>query len=135
MVELEGKRNTCQRRLLLELILRADGHVDADELYRQAREQEPRLSLSTVYRNLKLFKRLGLVDECHLGDEHHHYEARVGEHHHLTCLCCGRVVEFDSPVVQNLKQGLAAENDFEIVAAEIRLEGYCARCRQSGKRD
>lgn len=83
---LPGKRATSQRKILLDLIQRANGHVDADELYRRAREQEHAISLSTVYRNLKLFKDLGLVEERHFDEEHHHYESKdVAEHHHLLC--------------------------------------------------
>jgi len=63
--DLKGQRVTSQRRLLLDLIRQSEGHLDADELYRLAKEREPRISLSTVYRTLRLFKELGLVEERH----------------------------------------------------------------------
>jgi len=71
-----GMRVTNQRALLLELIRQGKGHLDADELYRRAREKQPRLSLSTVYRTLQLLKKLGLVEELHFDENHHHYEVR-----------------------------------------------------------
>ena len=74
---LDGKRVTGQRRLLLNLIQEAEGHLDADELYRQAKEREPKISLATVYRTLRLFKDLGLIEERHFVEEHHHYEAKA----------------------------------------------------------
>ena len=77
-----GMRATGQRALILEIIRR--GHPDADEIYRQARAKQPRLSLSTVYRTLRVFKELGLVEELHLDEAHHHYEAKPSsEHQHL----------------------------------------------------
>ncbi|MFC2058688.1 Fur family transcriptional regulator [Chloroflexota bacterium] len=128
---LGGRRSTAQRRLLLDLIQQADGHLDADELYRRAREQESSISLSTVYRNLKLFKDLGLIEERHFGEEHHHYEARAAtEHHHLVCLCCGEVLEFENQLTERLKHKVGKEKEFLVTNAEIHLTGYCARCQQ-----
>jgi len=60
-----GMRVTNQRALIMEIIRQGQGHLDADEIYRRAREKEPRLSLSTVYRALQMFKKLGLVEELH----------------------------------------------------------------------
>ncbi len=125
-----GQRMTPQRRLLWEIIIEAGGHLDADELHRRAREHEPRISLSTVYRNLQLFKKLGLVEERHFAENHHHYEAKGHlEHYHLVCLGCGRVIEFESPLVERIADRIRAENRFEVTGAEIHLEGYCSRCR------
>lgn len=126
-----GQRVTWQRRLLLDLILEAGGHLDADELFRRAKEREPRISLSTVYRNLRLFKKLGLIDERHFAEEHHHYEVKdTSEHYHLVCLGCGRVIEFESPLMKQVKDKVGMENRFEITGAEIRFEGYCSSCRK-----
>lgn len=128
-----GERVTWQRRLLLDLISQAGGHLDADELFRRAKEREPRISLSTVYRNLRLFKKLGLVDERHLSENHHHYEIKSpAEHYHLVCLSCGRVIEFGSPLLQRIENQIRRENQFEVTGAEIRLQGYCSRCRGRG---
>jgi Fur family ferric uptake transcriptional regulator len=128
---LKGQRNTSQRRLLLDLLRQSQGHLDAEELYRLAKEREPRISLSTVYRNLSLFKELGLVEERHFTEEHHHYEVkRKKEHHHLVCLSCGRVAEFESHFARQMKEDISQRTGFEILGGEIYLEGYCERCRQ-----
>ena len=130
MQELSGQRVTSQRRLLLDLLRHSEGHLDADELYRLAKEREPRISLSTVYRALSLFKELGLVEERHFADEHHHYEVkRKREHHHLVCLGCGKVVEFQSPLTKRIKEDVSLRSGFEILNASVSLEGYCERCR------
>ncbi|MFQ6014007.1 MAG: Fur family transcriptional regulator [Anaerolineae bacterium] len=129
----QGKRVTLQRMLLLKIIQESDGHLDADEIYRLAKKKDPRLSLSTVYRTLSLLKELDLVEELHLEEEHHHYEV-VGsaEHHHLICMSCGSIIEFESPLTEQLKGEIAEENDFEISGIHIDLTGLCAQCREGG---
>jgi len=130
VLNVSGLRATGQRALILDIIRRGGRHLDADEIYLQARKKEPRISLSTVYRALQKFKELGLVDEFHFDDNHHHYEARAAsEHHHLKCLGCGAVIEFDYDLLGNLTRKVPEAGDFEVVQAELRVAGYCARCR------
>ena len=129
-LDVSGLRVTNQRLLVLQVIQQGQGHLDADEIYRRAREQNPRLSLSTVYRTLQAFKKLGLIEELHIDEGHHHYEKRSTQHHHLVCLGCGRVVEFQYPSANLIKKNVREARDFEITSSEIRMTGYCPRCRQ-----
>lgn len=129
-----GLRATNQRALLLEIIRRGEGHLDADEIYRRAREKQPRISLSTVYRSLQAFKKLGLVEEVRFDETHHHYEVKPSsEHYHLVCVGCGRVIEFYYPIARYIKRNVAEAKEFKITSTEIRIMGYCSRCRQSIK--
>ena len=124
-----GLRVTHQRALIMEIIRR--GHLDADEIYRRARQKNPRLSLSTVYRTLQMLKKLNLVEELHFDEEHHHYEAKPSaEHHHLVCLGCGRIIEFHYPLSRYIRENVAEAKNFDITGTEIRISGYCPRCRQ-----
>ena len=127
-------RVTNQRALILEIIRHGKGHLDADEVYRQAREKQPHFSLSTVYRTLRMFKKLGLVEELHFDETHHHYEVKSpAEHHHLACLGCGKIIEFRYPLSRYVKRNVPEAKDFDIVDAEIRMTGYCPKCRQGEK--
>jgi len=129
-----GLRITNQRTLILDIIRQGRGHLDADEVYRRARKKQPRLSLSTVYRTLQTLKKLGLVEEVHFDDAHHHYEIKPStEHYHLVCLGCGRVVEFQYPLAHMVKRNVTEAKDFEITGSEVRMTGYCSRCRQGNK--
>ena len=129
-----GRRVTHQRALITEIIRQGRGHLDADEIYRRAREKEPRLSLSTVYRTLQMLKKLGLVEELHFDDNHHHYEVKPSvEHHHLVCLGCGRVIEFHYSLSRYLRKKVPEAKDFDITETEVRMTGYCAECRRSQK--
>jgi len=124
-------RVTNQRALIMEIIRQGRGHLDAGEIYRQAREKEPRLSLSTVYRTLQALKKLDLVEELHFDEEHHHYEVKpAAEHHHLVCLGCGRVIEFNYPLSRYLKKNVPAAKDFDVAETEVTMTGYCPECRQ-----
>jgi Fe2+ or Zn2+ uptake regulation protein len=124
-----GLRMTNQRALILGII--RQGHLDADEVYRQARDKQPRLSLSTVYRTLRMLKKLGLVDELHFEETHHHYEVKPSaEHHHLVCLGCGKIVEFECSLSQRMRQDIARKKGFEVTGVEVNMTGYCSKCRQ-----
>lgn len=130
-----GRRITSQRRLLLDILNNAEGHLDADELYRRAKICEPHISLSTVYRTLKLFKELGMVQERHFTEEHHHYEVKpTAEHYHLICLGCGMVTEFESPQIRKIAGVIGGGKGFEVTGSEMYVEGYCPNCRKL-KRD
>jgi Fur family ferric uptake transcriptional regulator len=129
-----GFRLTSQRALILEIINQGSGHLDADEVYRLARERQPSISLSTVYRNLQALKKLGLVKELHFDESHHHYEAKpAAEHHHLVCLGCGKIVEFGCQLSSQLRQEIAREKGFEVTSVEVHMTGYCPECRRKRK--
>ena len=131
-LNLAGARTTNQRALILEII--RQGHLDADEIYRRAREKQPRLNLSTVYRTMRMLKELGLVEELHFDEAHHHYEMkRHAEHHHLVCLGCGKVVEFNCLLSPKMKENIGRKKGFEVTGAEVRMTGYCSECRVKKK--
>ena len=133
-LSMPGLRVTNQRALILEIIRQGKGHLDADEVYRRAREKQPRLSLSTVYRTLQTFKKLGLVEEHHFDEDHYHYEVKPPvEHHHLVCVSCGKVVEFKCPLSQKMKEDVSREKGFEVTDVEVSMRGYCSQCRRSRK--
>lgn len=127
---------TAQRQLLLQLIRDASGHIDAKELYRRASSQDESISLATVYRSLRLFLELGLVEERRLGQSSHHYELRhTVEHQHFICRDCGKVIEFQNPLIDKLVGTVQAEQGFSVTKAEFYLEGYCHECRASTEKD
>jgi Fe2+ or Zn2+ uptake regulation protein len=134
---LPGLRITNQRALILEILRQGKEHMDADEVYRLARKKQSHISLSTVYRNLQMLKKLGLVDEVHFDEDHHHYEVRtpadtnsVAEHHHMICQKCGQIIEFTYPLAELIEAKVAEAQGFKITATETRVLGICSRCRE-----
>jgi Fur family transcriptional regulator, ferric uptake regulator len=125
-----GKRITSQRALLLELLQESSAHLDADELYRRARQRNPRINLTTVYRTLNLLKASGLVEPSYLTHDHRReqFESKpTTEHYHFTCIQCGRVIEFESPLIEQLRREVKREFGVEFTHGCLCFEGYCAQ--------
>ena len=129
---LSGQRLTAQRLLLLELVEKTEGQLDVYEIYRRAKERNRKISLSTVYRALRLFTDLGIVDDLQRDEHHYHTPKLSHEHYHLVCLGCGQVVEFESKLVDALKESVGSRHNFDVTRGEVNLSGYCERCRPSG---
>ena len=131
LLRFRGKRLTRQRRLILEVLAGLDGHFDAFELHRRVKEFDPGISLATVYRTLNVLEEVGLVREADIGAGREVYEvAKGGEHHHLVCVRCGRIVEFSCSHCEETHRRLAERYGFEIVSAQVLLQGYCPECRK-----
>lgn len=130
-----GRRLTPQRRLILQVLEESSGHLDADALYDRVKAHDAKISLATVYRTLAVFRKIGLIEEHRLGQDHGHYEAmREGPHYHFTCLGCGEVIEFDTPLVAQIEQTLGAQKGVRITSTHLHISGYCARCRNNADR-
>jgi Fur family ferric uptake transcriptional regulator len=128
-----GVRLTRQRQILLDLIDQSGQHLDAERLFKLAREKDPKLNRVTVYRTLKLLKAGGLVDELdlmhHDGDQHY-YETRLKqEHAHVICLRCGKIEEFFGDLLQKMREQIESHFGFEIVLARTEVGGYCSHCQ------
>lgn len=132
-----GVRITAQRRAVLEAMEQATEHLDAAELLARASRRAPGLDRATVYRTIDLLKRLGLVDELdlmHVEGEKHYYEIRPDkEHAHATCVECGRVVEFVSPQLEQIRKEVSYRLAFEVQVARLEIGGRCAACRAGGR--
>jgi Fe2+ or Zn2+ uptake regulation protein len=106
-------------------------HLSAEELYLRAKKKEPRISLSTVYRNLQLLKKLGLVEVYNFPGAPSCYEMKNGTpHHHLKCLGCGKIMDFGYSLSRKTKRDVESRVGFHITGTRILAEGYCADCFQ-----
>ncbi len=128
----QGRRMTGQRATLLKIIRNSDTHLDAEELYQRARQFNPRINRTTVYRNLAALRELGLIETLYLGQSHSrdHYErAPETEHYHFRCTKCGTVFEFESPLVPKLRQQVRRELGVTVSNTILSLEGTCPTCK------
>jgi Fe2+ or Zn2+ uptake regulation protein len=125
---LAGQRVTVHRLLLLGL-LQKEGHLNAEELYSRAKEKEHHISLSTVYRNLQLFLKMGLIEEHYFGMASPCYEVKAElAHHHMKCLHCGKITDLEYSLSQKMKEEIEKRKGFHITGARMLLVGYCADC-------
>lgn len=121
---------TPQRRLILELLEDANTHLDAEAVYQRAREFDQYASLATVYRTLNLLMRVGIIEQRFLDQERtrSYYEITGGEHYHFTCLDCGKVIEFETSLVDQIKAELREKYGLVVQRARIHFEGTCLDC-------
>ena len=123
----QGMRLTDQRRLILTVVQSTDCHPTAEWVHAAVRRRLPRLSLATVYRNLRLLARQGLLTEIQTGPSIR-FDARVHRHHHFTCSACGRIFDLDEPVDARLEARVAARTGFRVSHHRIEFFGLCGGC-------
>ena len=118
-----GMRMTEQRRIIARILDQSDDHPDVEELYRRSVKIDAKISISTVYRTVKLFEDAGIIERHDFRDGRSRYETVPDEHHdHLIDLKTGVVIEFHSPEIEALQERIAREYGFRLV--EHRLELY-----------
>lgn len=130
-----GLRVTPQRLLVLE-ILDQGTHMDAMAIHRRAAKGRRGLSLATVYRALAALTEAGLIEQRYLDSDHsrEYYEAVRGpEHHHMTCLGCGQVIEFETHRIRQLQNELEAARGWRLQRTCLCIEGYCPSCQAEGR--
>lgn len=122
-------RMTPQRRILLEELRHAKTHPTADELYARVRERLPHISLATVYRNLDLMARHGLIRKLDMVGSQSRYDGMIDLHYHVRCVHCGCVEDVHaSEDLVNL-QKLEAPSGFRMLGHRLEFTGECPRCR------
>jgi Fur family ferric uptake transcriptional regulator len=117
-------RMTGQRRVIARVLSEAKDHPDVEEVHRRAHAVDARISLSTVYRTLRLFETKGILERHDFGAGRGRYEAAARTHHdHLIDLETGRVIEFSNEQIERLQQRVAQELGFQLVGHKLELYG------------
>ena len=120
----KGVRITGQRRVVAQVIAALKGHPDVIELHRRAAEIDPRISLSTVYRTVKRFEELGLLERHEFRNGRARYESTPSVHHdHLIDVTTGRVFEFQSQEIERLQTAIARKLGYRVVGHRLELYG------------
>ena len=128
----ERTRRSRQRDRILEVLRQTRSHPTAKWLFDRVRKQFPSLSLGTVYRNLGILAKQGLVSRLDFGSGFDRFEATTLPHHHFVCESCGQVTDLDLPVDHSLTQKLQKATGYAATRHEIRLYGLCEKCRTKG---
>jgi len=130
----EGYRITPQREKLLDFFNgQADGeHLSAEELHKKLQENGVKISLATLYRNLKFLVQNGFIRELDFGEDHKHYELRnpnKKQHHHIICNSCGLTLEFeDKNLYDYAVKTVRERNNFTITDYQFKIFGLCEKC-------
>ncbi|HXN43700.1 MAG TPA: Fur family transcriptional regulator [Xanthobacteraceae bacterium] len=126
-------RMTEQRRVIAQVLAQSADHPDVEELYRRCAEIDPRISISTVYRTVKLFEDAGIIERHDFREGRARYEQISETHHdHLIDLRSGKVIEFQSEQIERLQADIARRLGYRLV--DHRLELYAVPLADAKKR-
>lgn len=128
LVRSRGGRATSSRRVLLEVLFDADGHLSAEELTEAVQARAPDVHLSTIYRNLEDLQRLGVVVHTHLGHGPATYQLASLAHAHFICEECGTTIEAPDELFRSLARAAKARLGFSIDPRHFAILGRCAAC-------
>ncbi len=120
----KGMRMTDQRRVIARVLSDAHDHPDVEEIHRRAAAIDPRISIATVYRTMRLFADSGVVERHDFQDGRSRYEEATEDHHdHLIDLKSGRVIEFVNAEIEALQRKIAEEHGYTLKAHRLELYG------------
>lgn len=126
----KGLKMTEQRRVIARVLSEATDHPDVEGLYRRATAIDPRISLATVYRTVRLFEECNLLERHDFRDGRARYEQHLDEHHdHLIDLSSGKVIEFQNEEIEALQTAVARTLGYRLV--DHRLELYAVPLEKS----
>ena len=127
---------TPQRKEILQIFIENENnhHLSAEEAYEILKKKDFDFGLATVYRNLELLSSLGILSKINFDDGRTRYELnaadpKVHQHHHLICMKCKKIIEFEEDLLEGLEAVITAKSGFEIVNHEVKFFGYCADCK------
>jgi Fur family transcriptional regulator, peroxide stress response regulator len=126
--EKKTRRMTLQRKTILEILKQTKSHPSADEIYELVRKQLPRISLGTVYRNLEVLAKTGMIQKLELGGTIKKFDWNPNKHYHIRCLICGQVDDAPIAPLNKLEDKLYGSTVFSIIGHRLEFEGLCPDC-------
>ncbi|UCH76219.1 MAG: transcriptional repressor [Rhodospirillales bacterium] len=124
---------TEQRRVIARVLSESDDHPDVEAVYRRATRVDPKISIATVYRTVRLFEEASILERHDFGDGRARYEEVAEDHHdHLIDIESGEVIEFQNEDIEKLQEEVARQLGFKLV--DHRLELYGVRLADNKSR-
>ncbi|MFA7084513.1 MAG: Fur family transcriptional regulator [Arcobacteraceae bacterium] len=132
IVKQKGLKYTEQREVVLKILMHAQEHLTAEEIYNLIKKQEPtsNIGIATVYRALSFLEEVDLITSIAFGAEGKKYESNSKEHHdHLICTQCGKIIEFIDDEIEKRQEKIAKQNKFKVTSHSMQLYGLCQNCQ------
>lgn len=133
IVKQKGLKYTEQREIVLNVLLHADDHLTAEEIYNLVKTKNPdsNIGIATVYRALSFLEEVNLIASINFGVDGKKYESNKKEHHdHLICTSCGKIIEFLDDEIEKRQERIAKKNKFKITSHSMQLYGTCPDCQE-----
>ncbi|HEX9891367.1 MAG TPA: Fur family transcriptional regulator [Actinomycetota bacterium] len=129
-----GHRLTPQREAIIREVMRAEGHITAQDIARRVQRRMPAVNVSTVYRALATLEDLGVVQHSHLEAGAGYHRAGEGDHVHLSCGRCGAQDDLSMEEAGSLRELVRRHHGFVPDLTHFAISGLCARCaRETGR--
>jgi len=120
----KGLKMTDQRRVIARVLSQATDHPDVEEVHRRASDLDPRISIATVYRTVRLLEESELIERHDFGDGRARYEEASDDHHdHLIDVSTGKVIEFHNEEIEKLQELVAKKLGYQLVDHRLELYG------------
>jgi Fur family ferric uptake transcriptional regulator len=120
----KGMKMTGQRRVIARVLSDAEDHPDVEEVYRRSSRIDPKISIATVYRTVRLFEEVEILDRHDFGDGRARYEESSSAHHdHLIDINSSDVIEFQNDEIEALQEKIARKHGFRLVGHKLELYG------------
>ena len=124
-------KQTRQRAAILDVFLGVTGHITGEELHQRVRARHPGIGHTTIYRTMKLLCEAGLATTRNFDDGVTRYEIEHEHHDHLLCVRCGKIVEFECPLIEQEQDKIAEQRGFRLLRHRHELYGHCEDCQKS----
>ncbi|MBI2874219.1 MAG: transcriptional repressor [Firmicutes bacterium] len=121
-------RNTRQRNAILRVLQSTKSHPTADWVYQQVRQEIPKISLGTVYRNLRLLSEKEQILELNYGSTFSRFDGNPNNHYHFVCRICGAVYDVELPLVRELDVKVSGDTGFKVENHRLEFYGICNPC-------
>ena len=132
----KGLKMTEQRRVIARVLSEADDHPDGAGVYQRAADLDPRISMATVYRTIRLFEDCNVLERLNFGDGRVRYEEASREHHdHLIDVKSGKIIEFQNTEIERLQREVAREFGYELVDHRLELYGIPLSGKQTASEE
>ncbi len=129
MKVLEQKGLTKQREAVLRVIRDSHHHLTANEVFEGARHMLPGISFATVYNSLRYLRNAGLIGEVRFGTDATRFDGKTARHDHAVCDECGKLVDLELSIPDELLSEAARCSKFKVGSVEIILRGMCPDCK------
>ncbi len=123
-----NRRMTKQRQIIIEELRKVTSHPTADQLYEMVRKRLPKISLSTVYRNLETLSSEGMVLKMDSAGAQKRFDATVENHYHIRCSRCGRVDDVHMETIPEIEEIARRRSSYQSVSHIIEFTGICPDC-------
>ncbi|PUE66086.1 Fur family transcriptional regulator [Arcobacter caeni] len=126
-----GLKNSIQKDYILKILYFSKEHLTADEISNKIKQNyNVSIGIATVYRAMKFFHDIKLINQLDIGDGVIRYELNIAEHHdHLICTSCGIIIEFSDDVIELKQISIAEKNNFILKEHVMTIYGICETCQ------